>query len=67
MQKENILALITRVYIQSTRLFSKDQQLLNPGSVFIYPPLSAVRSAFRRAFPDPEIQFLLCRFAGNYG
>lgn len=34
MQKENILALITRVYIQSTRLFSKDQQLLNPGSVF---------------------------------
>lgn len=36
MQKENILALITRVYIQSTRLFSKDQQLLNPGSVFSY-------------------------------
>lgn len=36
MQKENILALITRIYIQSVRLFSKDQQLLNPANVFSY-------------------------------
>lgn len=36
MQKENILALITRIYIQSTRLFSRDQQLLNSGSVISY-------------------------------
>ena len=34
MQKENILALITRIYIQSVRLFSKEQQLLTSGSVF---------------------------------
>lgn len=36
MQKENILALITRIYIQSVRLFSKEQQLLTSGNVFSY-------------------------------
>ena len=68
MQKESILALITRIYIQSIRLFSKDQQLLNSGSVFhIFRHYQEFESLLEETFPGAEVQLLLCRFVGNYG